>query len=33
VVETEARLNEVLGAARIRRLREDLETLRRAMAE
>ena len=33
VVESEARLNEVLGPARIRRLRDDLETLRRAMAE
>jgi len=33
VVESEARLDELLGAARIRRLREDLETLRRAVAE
>jgi DNA-binding MarR family transcriptional regulator len=33
VVETEERLNEVLGASRMSRLREDLEALRRAVAE
>ena len=32
VVETEERLLEVLGAARMRRLRDDLETVRRAAA-
>jgi DNA-binding MarR family transcriptional regulator len=30
VVETEARLTEILGAAGMRRLRDDLETVRRA---
>jgi DNA-binding MarR family transcriptional regulator len=33
VVETEERLTSVLGAARMRRLRDDLETLRRAVPE
>jgi DNA-binding MarR family transcriptional regulator len=33
VVELEARLDDVLGAARIKRLRTDLEAVRRAVAE